>query len=262
MMVHRTARRHLYEYMEHSLEAQLHRAVEIHLQRCPRCTAELKDLEETAGMIQRSPGDTLPDEYWDSLIEGAVNRIREREYHSGATLNSPPRRIHSVGLFRRPALSLALGATVCVVAAFFIMRAARTPEQYHLATVQNVHDDTNSGIEARTDRYLRRSQALLVGLVNMKASDNQTVDLTVEKEVSRSLIREARFLKNAQLDPASARIVYDIEPILVELANAQPAEGQPAVHLIRDGIFERNLLFKVRMAGLMRDSTRFAAHFQ
>jgi Putative zinc-finger len=261
-MDHRIVRRHLHAYMDGTLDAVRRSEIEVHLQECSTCSAELHDIREVAGMFDHSPADILPDEYWDTLVGQTMERIRSEPVRSLGMRDRLRNAAEVIRAIHRPAIGVAIGAAACAIVVVLVLRPGTTPG-HHRLIVQ--HAGENAGpdsVEARTDRYLRRSQALLVGLVNMKTSDDTPVDLTVERELSRSLIRESRVLKREPLDLASARVVYDIEPILVQLANAHPDEGQPAVHLIRKGIFERNLLFKVRMASVLRDAAPLATNVQ
>ncbi len=259
MMNHRRVRRLLYEYMTGEADPATVRDIETHLRRCTQCTADLDDMRRATEMIHEASGEERPDEFWDGLLAKIQERIRVEERSVAASPRvSASGWIDSLFIVRRPVLSFALLIVVCVftaLAVWVITFPAKEPGSH--VTVDQ--PSTQADLHARTDQYLRRSQTLLVGLANMKASDDEPVDLTAEREASRSLIHEARYLKDEDLDPASAQVVYGLEPILVELANSPTDQSRAAVDLIRQGIFERNLLFKVRMAELMRDSARYVA---
>jgi hypothetical protein len=97
-------------------------------------------------------------------------------------------------------------------------------------------------------QYLRRSRALFVGLENMRVPDRQPVDLGTERKVSRELLQETRALQLEPLDIRTARLVGDMEKILIEIANADETPAGPGLEIIRGGIRQENLLFKLRMA--------------
>jgi hypothetical protein len=261
-MNHRTVQHHLHAYIEGTLDAALRLEIDRHLERCTSCSTELHDIQQVTDLFVQSPADVLPDEYWDELVAHTMERLRAEP---GRSIPMPDILRAAAEYLRwiwRPATGLAIGAAICAILVVFLLRRETAPESNSVIVQQTKDSVRDDSVAARTDRYLRRSQALLVGLANMKTSDDTPVDLSAEKELSRTLIRESRILKWEPLDPASARVVHDIEPILVQLANAHPDEGQPAVHLIRRGIFERNLLFKVRMASAFRDSTLLATNIQ
>jgi hypothetical protein len=71
------------------------------------------------------------------------------------------------------------------------------------------------------------------------------------------LVREARYLKQQPLDVRSRQLMNDLERILIELANTEEQNDLPNVEIIRGGIHQENLLFKIRMAEAMYDSAQF-----
>ncbi len=106
----------------------------------------------------------------------------------------------------------------------------------------------------RMSEYLRKSRTLFVGIVNMKTDPSSPLDLSAEQQLSRSLVHEARYLKQRMLGSRSAKLVNDMEKILIELANLESANDLPNVELIRGGIAQENLLFKIRMAEATLDT--------
>jgi hypothetical protein len=88
----------------------------------------------------------------------------------------------------------------------------------------------------------------------MKTDPSVPIDVSAEQQLSRSLVHEARYLKPYMPDSRSVKLVNDMEKIFIELANLEATNDRPNVELIRGGIVEENLLFKVRMAEAMFDS--------
>ena len=109
----------------------------------------------------------------------------------------------------------------------------------------------------RMGDYFRKSKVLLVGITHMKTEDDQPIDLSKESKMSQELLEDARYLKNQPLDIRSAKLIDDLQKILIELANIKEQNGLPNVEIIRGGIHRQNLLFKIRMAEALCDSTRF-----
>jgi hypothetical protein len=109
----------------------------------------------------------------------------------------------------------------------------------------------------RAGQYFRKSKMLLVGLTNMKTDLAEPPDFSSEQRLSRDLIHEARYLKQQPLDSRSRRLVSDLEKILIEVENIKGHDDLPDVEIIRSGIHQENLLFKIRMAEAMLDSAGF-----
>jgi len=97
------------------------------------------------------------------------------------------------------------------------------------------------------DSYLRKSRMLLVGVTNMPVDEGQPVDLSVEQQTSRALADEARILKQETLDDRSLQLISELEKIQIELANMKSDNQVPTIALVRGGIEQENLLFKIRI---------------
>jgi len=96
--------------------------------------------------------------------------------------------------------------------------------------------------------YYRKSKILLVGISNINPELGQSVDLAVERQVARQLIYQTRYLDSKQLDERSRALVRALERILIELANMEQQADLKDVDIIRAGIHQENMLFKIRMA--------------
>jgi hypothetical protein len=113
---------------------------------------------------------------------------------------------------------------------------------------------TGEGADSRTDQfdrrlsdYFRKSKTLLVGVSNITPVKGESVDLDAERRTSRTLLREARYLRSGPVDARSSRLIDDLDRILIGLANGEEAASAPDIRMIRGGIQSRNLLFKLRM---------------
>jgi hypothetical protein len=107
----------------------------------------------------------------------------------------------------------------------------------------------------RMSQYLRKSKVLLIGIANLETEEGQPVDFSVEQRASRELVREARYLKQRALDPRVDQLVDAMSRILIELANLSDEQQIPNMEIVRSGIYQENLLFRIRMAEAVYDST-------
>jgi hypothetical protein len=107
--------------------------------------------------------------------------------------------------------------------------------------------DSLTDFDRRLYDYFRRSKALLVGVSNLDPAEEHAADLGTERSVSRSLLREARYLKTGPVDFRSSRLMDDLDQVMIGLANSDARSATPAVEMVRDGIETKNLLFKLRM---------------
>jgi hypothetical protein len=255
-MNHNDVTRDLYDYLTGSLDADARQKVEQHLSTCRRCAAERDELELTLNAFRAPadvPSDARPDAYWERFADGVERRRRALRAPSRASVWESLRSY----LVFHPAPALAAGAAcvVVLVGLFFLGRMTAPVAPVQAPALSADERPTVVPANDRLERYLRRSKILLVGLTNMKHEPGRSIDLSAEREVSRDLIKEARYLREQDIDRRSERLIDDLNKILIELANLEDDHDLPDVEIIRGGIHQENLLFKIRMAELMHDST-------
>jgi hypothetical protein len=237
--------------------------VEVHLSACQRCGTESEHLKSIINLLDANgsrPSVDRPDEFWNTFAFRVAERIRRAEEN--------PRLAVSVGTFirkafvlhRRPLYGFAAGlATLAVfLMGLLIVRQIPQPKPDELAEQPVIEQQVP--VELVSDRlhqYFRKSKVLLIGIANMKTDESDPIDLSTERKVSRELIHEARYLQNYPLDTRSIRLMGDLEKILIELANTKEQEGLPGVEILRGGIHQENLLFKIRMAESLYDTSQF-----
>ena len=218
---------------------------------------------EQIGTTLNSPADDLPPEYWKNFEARVASRLTAEPDTRNATDGLWER--WSVLIDLRPrryatALAGAVAILLCAVVVWKWTRATQgEPARAHVAAEQIVQPASASDLQVnRMNQYFRKSRLLLVGLSNMEPGDAYPVDLTAERNLSRALVRETRSLRSVALDARSVRLMGDMERIFIELANTDDHDRALTIDLIRTGIRRENLLFKVRMAESMYDSSMIA----
>jgi len=245
MRRHSELRKLLYEYLKDELNAAERARVEEHLTRCTSCSALVKNLSAVAPLLRTEPTPDLerPEAYWDGFPARIEARIMRRVSRpTGRTL------LHdALSVLARPrAFAAASIAFVLVLSGFLVwQRYLSLQKEQEPASVQQAAETPPPA--ARIDRYLQRSKVLLVGINNMP-EDDAPLDLSAERKASQELVHEARELKRQPLDPRASRLISDLEKIQLTMANMDAREPGPELKLVRHGIRQQNLLFKVRMA--------------
>lgn len=259
MMRHTTVRRSLYDFLMNELRDDERRLVQQHLDECAACKRELHQLERTIELLSptaSNPAAVRDDVFWDELAGNVEQQIARTDTLAPGIVQ------RIVGRFRafvtlRPAYAYATGASFAVLLlAAFLFLWKPVPEEGSLTNAVPASDGSlvQEDPAERMREYFRKSRTLLVGLVNMKTGPSAPLELSAEQQLSRALVHEARYLKQHMLDSRSAKLVNDMEKILIELANLETANNLPNVELIRSGIAQENLLFKIRMAEAMFDT--------
>lgn len=249
----------LYEYLHDELSSHDMEIVDRHLASCDRCSAQLKEMESAVQTLDRLSADASSNrsrEFWESFALRVEQRVQSRQPQKRFAVSSREY-VQSFFMFHRPlAVSLG-GALVLAFLAIGIWNFSVDREQ-KTKQMSSVQEPSQSdSVREEISRYFRKSKVLLVGLTNMKLSEDQQVDLSVERRTSRELVRQARYLRNQPIDVRSARLIEDMERILIELANMKEENNMPNVEIVRAGIHQENLLFKIRMAETLYDTARF-----
>jgi len=258
-MRHTTIRRMLYDYALDELPSARRATVEEHLQTCRSCAADVQRLTEALGLLKISPklpSDDLSTAYWEQFASTVDHKIdgSRNQFAAFSFLEN----MGSFLLLRPAGTAAAMGTLVVATIAFLLFPRQVPPRESVVNEAPSVQAVPAAAKDVRMSDYLRRSKALLVGLSNMNTVDEGPVDLSVERDASRKLVREARYLKQQPLDPRSSRLINDLDKILIEVANMKANVDRPDVEFIRGGIHQENLLFKIRMAENFYRTARFS----
>ena len=250
MNEHRRIRSQLYEFITGELSPEDRSAVELHLRSCNSCRNACEELKEIVENVPRrtlDAGRDRPADYWAGLARRVEDRLR-------ATDRSPSRRAGRLQgwleeLFQpriRPVYVLAGSLAAILVAVILWLYVPRGDR------IQRGEAGAPSVVAARSTEavndYFEQARTLLIGITNMPPASGTTVDFSVEKTAARSLIRQARLLETESVDARSRELIQELGRVLVELANLEETADVPEVEMIRTGVRQQNLLFKIRMA--------------
>ena len=246
-------REKLFEYLTGDTLPEEAGSVEEHLSRCAACREDLRMLREAVGLLPRRgklPSEERDEKFWASFPPTVEERIAMAKRSRTSVFAAAADQISSFVHFNRSPLLAGSGALAAIaLAVLLFIRPA--PETAPAVAGHSLQQGTEAGnlepAGAQLHDYLKKSRVLLVGVSNMRTRDDNTFDLSVERRQSRELVHEARDLKRQSLDPRSAKLVGDLEKILIELANSDRRHDVPDVEIIRSGIRDHNLLFKIRM---------------
>ncbi len=248
----------LYEYLGEELSSEERTKVETHLASCSSCASEVESLRSTVTLLPRvsgEPSEERTPEFWQTFASGVEQKLDGNNGQRKATRPTLWEIIESSLLFHPrliAALSGALALIGIAVVGWHLRTLPTNPTADGLEPEQPIQVAQESN---RVGEYLRKSKTLLVGIVNTKPPQGQPLDLTVERRASRELLRETRYVRQQPMDRRSTQLINNLQKILVELANLK--EDGTSVEIIRGGIHDENLLFKIRVAEALYDSSRF-----
>lgn len=245
----------LYDYVADELSAADKQKVEQHLSTCSKCSNELTELQHTITLLTDAksevPGNSRDEAFWASLTRSVEEEIRELPRPKPSLLMGVFEKIRLLFSLRPGYAYAIVGSAVAILLAAVLFPWSKPePEQF---AVRQAQSDSSLVLahaknQERIGEYFRRSKTLLIGIANLKTDRQSDLDLSLERKVSRDLIRETRFIKYQPINNRTEKLVRDLEKILIELANTEEDIDLPNVELIRSGIHQENLLFKIRMA--------------
>jgi len=194
------------------------------------------------------PSDERDAEFWNAFAGAVEDRLRTAPRRR--LLADIPARIAAfVHDNRRPLLAGSGALALAALAALFVVRPSPESAAPPLAAVPAA--DT---ADAKLHDYLRKSRVLLIGVENSRPDEGAPVDLSLERRQSRALVSEARFLRGQPLDARSARLVGEVEKVMIQLANTDERHDAGGMEIVRSGIRRNNLLFKIRMTESVLDA--------
>jgi len=293
MSRHKDVALSLYDYLDGTLDEKQRASMEKHLHSCSACTEDLHRMQEALSLVTRPEqpaSDARSEEFWATFAVAVEGRLQQRRQKK-TPLADAWDLVQSYLFFHRGSFALAgMAAAIVLLAIVLVNRPAPTREivfvdssrskpipleprhETALGTDEEQPSSSDNPAEPkftasrmetplrvryadnRMGQYLRKSKVLLIGITNLKNEEGQPVDLSVEQRASRELVREARYLKQRPLDPRVDQLVDAMSRILIELANITEDKQVPNMEIVRSGIHQENLLFKIRMAEAVYDS--------
>jgi hypothetical protein len=243
-------RERLFEYISGETTPEENAAIAEHLAQCASCREDRRLLGEAMDLLPAGgtpPSERQDEQFWASFPARVEERINAGRRSRASFLDDAADRIASFVHFNRAYLLGGSGALALAAIAVIFFRGTPTTEPLQPSGPDAAPQVTLEPAGMQLHNYLKRSRVLLVGVSNLRTDGDEHIDLSIERRQSRELVHEARNLKKQAMDPRSAKLVGDLEKILIELANSDESHNAPDVEIIRSGIRHNNLLFKVRM---------------
>ncbi len=240
----------LFDYLKGDTSAGESAAIQEHVSGCPVCRGDLRMLREAVELLPRKgtpPSDERDGQFWSSFASGVEERIRAGKKSRTSFVAEAADRISSFIHVNTRELLAGCGTLAAAAIAVLLLRGTPPPEPVPPVQSYALRGVSLEPAGGQLHNYLKKSRVLLVGVSNLRTDGSTPIDLSVERRQSRQLVHEARDLKKQTLDVRSARLVGDLEKILIELANSDDRHDAPDVEIVRSGIRHNNLLFKIRM---------------
>lgn len=211
---------------------------EAHTASCNGCSTLFLGMQQTLRIMEQhervKPDESSRDEYWEKIRARIIPQVSTRR---------PLWRPSAV-----PAWAYAVAAVLLVAFGIYLGRMYFPFQQRETPPV--VAEAVGDSVDKEALAYLERTKNLLLGVVNMNTDDETPANLSRHQQVSRQLIQQAVYFKTALRRPEQEqlrRLIHDLEVVLLQLANIEVKPGVPAVELIKKGVYQRSILFKINV---------------
>lgn len=245
-MTCKNCQKRLSAYLDQELSPAERSVIEQHISECTDCAQALRDLQMLVDQATALPQKHAPDRLWgriaSELDQPNVSRIHD---------TVPAWR----NWLRRPMPVVQLGFAIAILVVGMLVGRYILPPQSDTLRLQVSQQSPAelAALNVRASHYLERSKMLLVGIANLEPHGDERIDLSLEKAYSVDLLREADFLQEklpAGKNERLRRLVAELELVLLEIANLEAESDFEHVDLLKSGIEQTDLLFKINLSGL------------
>ncbi|MCI0695573.1 zf-HC2 domain-containing protein [candidate division KSB1 bacterium] len=244
------------------LSAADEQKLQAHLADCAKCRAALGEMQQVLSAMGAPIRPEMPAHFWEGYWHRLVARMEKDERAAPEAAFVPSRLWRWLrATWHEHPLFVPLARTAGILALLFAGVLVGHYWWPHPETLQiasspppQVHP-----VQARAEQWLERSKILLIGVVNEDFSEPAQSDFSQQRQVSRSLVTEARALRR-EIDPAANRqllqLMSQLELVLLQIANLEAEHDLSAVELVRDGIARNGLLFKINITEMAQQEQR------
>jgi hypothetical protein len=248
----------LQAWLDRELSPAASRAFRSHLAVCDGCAARVREAEEVLSLIGTACGS-------DSAAPVPTARLRARIEEG--LLAQPPagRALHHMP-FRRWGIAAAAVLIVGILGALaaWLETASVKPFETELAreavgATRSTTDDASGAarqvtrLESQTSRHLERAQLLLRSVRNTQAVTAS--ELHYERTLARGLVIRNRLLRRRaeqQEDAATANVLVQVEPLLVDIANLPDHAAGDDIAALQSLIRTHGIIAELRLYASMK----------
>ncbi|MBI5022373.1 MAG: zf-HC2 domain-containing protein [Ignavibacteriales bacterium] len=223
---------------------------EAHIVSCKGCSAQYEKMQDTVNIMNKREGVNLNEIDWElhwKAVHGKINSdLKEIK-------PAPLKEKFQFHPSQIPSWAYGIAAVLLIVVGIFIGRTVwlSNPNTDKII-VQNpvVSKNDVDSVTTQALVYLSKSKGLLLGVMNANDNGYSEVTFSKQQKISRQLIQRASYLKTALDKPDQQQLkqlIGDLEIILMQLANIEVKPGVPAVEMVKRGVDQKSILFKINV---------------
>jgi hypothetical protein len=232
-----------------------------HVESCEACQAAYAEMTSTLKIMEKRTRPEPEQAYWNDYWNRLARRMEEEDTSTSKTESwwrsfsriftlAPKWSFQVAASLLLVVLGIFLGKMIFSPSGPAVQRARQLPAIS--SQVESVPEYIH-----RAQDYIERSKLIILALVNFdpKTEDPYALNLPYQQQVSKELVREARFLKRGIADSGQRRLqnlISDLEVILLQVANLESVSDLEAIELVKEGVESRGILMQIYVTDFSR----------
>lgn len=226
------------------LSAEQQSKIEQEIAKDPACAKEFNRMKKTLEISKQSNVTDPGKDYWDNYFKRLDQRL-----HSAAEKKSAD--------FR----PVVYKAAAFIAAGIFIGYLLFDKPDTNIAQNQTPQDTRQVALSKETSQLLEDSKILLLGIVNLDATDSSSakIDFSFQKEISGNLLKKTADLKQMLKNSPNKRVISllsDLEMLLMQITNLEDEFDLPSIEIIKNGATNQSIMFKINLEQMLLDARR------
>lgn len=215
-----------------------------HLATCEACTTEYTKLQATLATMDQRAQPEHDSAYWDNYWAKLTPKI---EASQTVTQENTPKTNNRKWIYQFTAI-----AAILLIGVLLGYQLGQKPStQAPIA---------QSNAPSEIQRYLSRSEVVLLGLVNLDAShfDPAEMDLQHLQNVSRQLASDSDHIRRQLTDDKHQelqRLISDLEIIMLQISNLETQQNALGIDLVKSSVDHKSILLRINLEEMQRNLT-------
>jgi hypothetical protein len=224
---------------------------DVHIVSCRKCSVQYKQMQDTLDFMHQRERIDLDKALWEEQWKVLQNKIGFEQVKDKTIPFEKKLKWHPALV---PAWAYVIAAMFLIVAGIFLGQTFWSGKTTTERPGSNPSISSNTTVEdsvtTQALMYLSKSKNLLLGVMNANDENYSANTMAKQQHVSRQLIQQASYFKNALDKPDQQQLkqlIHDLEIILMQLANIEVTPGVPAVEMVKRGVDQKSILFKINV---------------
>lgn len=217
-----------------------------HLAACDACKKEYAKMQATLATMDQRTQPQQDAAYWDTYWGKLTPKLEAQ------TFQKSPQENTSKLSNRKWIYQLTAVAAILLIGVLLGYQLGQKPST-QAPIAQNK-------APSEIQRYLSRSEVVLLGLVNLDAShfDPAEMDLQHLQNVSRQLASDSDHIRRQLTDDKHQelqRLISDLEIIMLQISNLETQQNALGIDLVKSSVDHKSILLRINLEEMQRNLT-------